>query len=149
MSQSLRDREFLAAPADRTLYVQEAMVARLRDHEGAFRLLAGRVYDRPPQNVVLPYASFGESIALPFDAQGLRGQEMDITIHVWSRKPGAAECRQIAAQISDALHWHRLGLAEGTSVLCRHTSTRVMGDPDGITSHGVLHFTVITSDKET
>lgn len=130
--------------ADRTLEVQKAIVARLKAHTGTDALVNDRVYDRPPQGVVFPYIAVDETIAIPFDAQALRGMTLVVTLHVWSRLPGAVECRAIMAAVNDALHWHALAIEAGTLVMCRATMRRTMGDPDGITTHGVMNFDITT-----
>lgn len=130
--------------ADRTLEAQKAVVARLKAHGGINAIIAGRVYDRPPQNVVFPYVTLGPVTAVPFDAEGLRGSEMAFSLHVWSRKPGAVEMRQIMAAIYAAMHWHELALDAGKAVMCRVSGRREIEDSDGITSHGMLDLQILT-----
>lgn len=130
--------------ADRVLEVQAAIVARLVADAGVHALVADRIYDRVSEGVTFPYIQIGDAVVLAFDAQGLRGQEINVSLHAWSRKPGRVECRQIMAAIYIALHWHNLSLSSGALVLCRESGRRDMDDPDGVTSHGVIDFTIIT-----
>jgi hypothetical protein len=130
--------------ADRVPEAQKAVVARLKAHTGTNAIIAGRVYDRPPQDVVFPYVSLGPVTAIPFDAQGLRGSDMLFTLHLWTRTPGAIGMRLLAAQVYAALHWHALTLDAGTAVMCRINGRREITDPDGITSHGMLDLQILT-----
>jgi hypothetical protein len=130
--------------ADRALEIQKAVVARLKAHSGVAALIAGRVYDRAPEGVAFPYVSIGPAFVTPFDAQAMRGTEVVLQLDVWSRKPGAVECRQIMAAINAALHWHDLALDAGKAVLCRASSRRNMPDPDGVTTHGVVELSILT-----
>lgn len=130
--------------ADRTLEIQAAFVAALKAHAGVSALVGARVYDRIPEAAAVPNISIGSVSGDPFDAVGLRGQRNIFDVHAWSEKPGAVECRQIMAQINDALHWADLTLSAGTAVRCNVISKRDTADPDGVTHHGTVTFEIIT-----
>jgi len=131
-------------PADSTLALQEAIVAALKASSPIGSLIADRVYDRPPQDVVFPYISLGPEQAEPFDAQLLDGWDVSLQIDTWSRKPGRVEARQIMTAIAGALHDQPLAVSGHAFVMGRMTMQTTMNDPDGVTVHGVQKFRFIT-----
>jgi len=122
---------------DPSVTVQGAVVPRLR---AAVPDVANRVFDRPPQNVAFPYLEFGETEVLTDDATCIQGVELFFTVHVWSRAIGAVEARSLCAAVKAALHDHPLSLAGFLLVDLSHRSTRILSDPDGVTTHGVVQF---------
>lgn len=130
--------------ADRTVEIQKAFVAILKADAGVAALVGARVYDKVPEATAFPYLSLGVVSGVPFDAEGLRGMQHIFDVHVWSRTVGAVECRRICAAVNEALHWAALTLDGGASVFCRATSRRDMDDPDGVTTHGVVTFEILT-----
>ena len=119
--------------------LQKALVARLGAEVPA---VSGRVYDRPPMQAVFPYLGIGETQATPDDAGCIDGATVYVTLHIWSRAVGAVECRQISDSILAAVRdWVPDLSADGFVVAdLSCTSARVMGDPDGLTTHGILSF---------
>lgn len=71
--------------------LQVAIVTCLKADADVTALIAGRVYDRVPQGVSLPYVSFGPTQELPEDADGLDLSDLFIQLSVWSDDPGFAE----------------------------------------------------------
>jgi hypothetical protein len=136
--------------ADRTLEIQAAIYAALVADAGVGALVGDKIYDAAydPATAtgtpVPPYITIGAVSAIPMDGTLLRGMEHLFDVHVWSEKPGAVECRQIMAAVYGALHWADLTLSAGTAVFCRMTSRRDFADPDGVTTHGVVTFEIIT-----
>lgn len=130
--------------ADRTLEVQKALVAALKAAAGVSALVGARVYDRAPDGVTFPYLQVRHVATTPADAQGRRGSEALWTVDVWSRAPGAVECRRIMAAVHGALHWATPTLDAGSVVMCRENGRRDVADPDGVTTHGMLDFIIVT-----
>lgn len=130
--------------ADSTLPVQAAIVAALKADAGVAALVGGRVYDRAPEDAAFPYLSIGPEIAQPFEAQALDGWEMSLQLDAWSRKPGRVECRQIMAASYAALHDAALSVAGEHLVMVVLELQLTMDDPDGVTTHGVQKFRIIT-----
>jgi hypothetical protein len=127
---------------DPALAVQGAYVARLKSQITA---VASRVYDRAPQNVVFPFIQIGDIQTVEDGADCIDGTEVFVTLHVWSRAVGRVEARQVAASCRLALHeWLPDLTANGfRCVEHMHRDTRVMEDPDGLTSHGILNFRLL------
>ena len=130
--------------SDATLPVQAAIVAALKADAGVGAVVGDRIYDRAPEGVAFPYVSIGAETGSPWEGSTLSGWEMVLQIDIWSRKPGAVEARQAMAAVSAALHRAEMTIAGNAFVLCNLESQRTMGDPDGVTTHGVQLYRIIT-----
>jgi hypothetical protein len=132
----------VADPA--SLALQKALVARLRAEVAS---LAGRVYDRAPQEVAFPHVELGAIEIVDAAAAGdcVEPLEATVTLHVWSRATGAVECRRIAGAIRAALRgWTPDLTAEGwRAAPVEVGQLRDMEDPDGLTTHGVVTLTAL------
>jgi hypothetical protein len=128
--------------SDPALSVQMAYVARLRASVPA---VSGRVHDRVPQSVGFPHLQIGDIQTVEDGADCIDGTEVTVTLHVWSRATGAVEARSIAASCRLCLHeWLPDLSAQGfRCVEHMHRDTRLVGDPDGVTSHAVLTFRLL------
>jgi hypothetical protein len=127
---------------DPSVAVQGALVSRLKAEIGS---VSGRVHDRAPQDVAFPHLQVGEIQIVDDGVDCLEAVEVFATIHVWSRAVGSVEARTIAGACRAALHgWlPDLAAAGWRCVDHLHRDTRVMGDPDGKTTHGILVFRLL------
>lgn len=114
--------------------LQRLVVARLK---AAVPSVAGRVYDGPAEDAVMPYVSIGPSYWSDDDAECIEGRSEVIQIDIWaSNRPnkGAAKdaTDEVAAALkdwsSDAIAMHPLRVA----------LARVMDDPAPGVVHGVV-----------
>ncbi len=123
--------------SDPALALQGAIVARLRAQVSG---LGGRVYDRAPQTVAFPHLEIGETQTLDDAVQCIEVTEVYITLHLWSRAVGAVEARTLASAIRAAVaDWTPdLAAAGFVCIEFRHRETRVMADPDDVTTHAVI-----------
>lgn len=128
--------------SDPALALQGAIIARLRAQVAA---LSNRVYDRAPQTVAFPYAEFGETQTLDDGAECIDGTEVYVTLHVWSRAIGAVEARTLSAAIRTAVKDWRpdLSAALYRCIDFQHRETRVLADPDDVTTHAVITLRAI------
>lgn len=102
-------------------------------------IVAARVYDRPPAGAAAPYISFGPSDQVEDDADCLTGHVAALQIDCWSEaQDGMRECKALVTAVKKALHNLSGDLTTGALVSARVTLVRVMPDPDGITTHGVI-----------
>lgn len=110
---------------------------------------SGRIYDRPPQSVTFPYVEIGESQAIPDDVSTTTAEPGDdgvaetLDLHVWSREAGQKEAKDIAAAIKFALHGQSLAVDGRASALAWVRSIRMLRDPDGKTTHGVVTVEIV------
>lgn len=128
--------------ADPSLALQGAINTRLRSQVSG---VSNRVFDRVPADVVFPYIELGEFQTLDDGAQCHDGQEVYVTLHVWSRAVGQVEVKTIGAAVRGALHEAELTLAGWQFLEIAHQDTRYLKDPDGLTSHAVLTFRALTA----
>ena len=111
--------------------------------------LANGVYDRVPSDpfgTKTAYISFGPEDAQEDDAEGITGIEVTIQIDVWSRAPGFVECKRLTDLVRKALHRKSLTLTENALVDVWVFLARVVRDPDGETSHGVVQATFMIEE---
>lgn len=128
--------------SDPSLALQGAIIARLRAQVVG---LSGRAYDRAPQTVAFPHVEFGETQTLDDGADCVDGTEIYITLHLWSRAVGAVEARMLSAAIRTAVRDWRpdLSAAGYRCIDFQHRETRVLADPDDVTTHAVVTLRAI------
>jgi len=87
------------------LATQVGVRAALAANSGVTDIVAGRIYDEPPQDVVFPYVRFNAITPNAFDTDTIEGAEVSISIEAHSRSAsGRVEAAQIAEAIKAALH---------------------------------------------
>lgn len=131
-----------------TYELQGAIVQRLKNDPALSAMIGGRVYDDIPRSngqvsATFPFVSFGPVDETSDDATCITGFEISIQLDVWSRAQGFPECRQIIDLVRRALLNEELELTVNSLVDFTHRMTQTLRDPDGITSHGVLHFVAL------
>jgi hypothetical protein len=127
--------------------LQTLIFQRLTGFAGVTALVGARVYDHPSKDVVYPYISFGASDYQPEDYDCIAARTETQQIDIWSRKQdGKRECKTIVDAVKAALHGYAANPVEGALVDMRVTMVRVMDDPDGITSHGVIQLEMLVEE---
>lgn len=123
--------------------LQAALVTALK----AAQIAAGRIYDTVPTNPVFPYVQIGDDQVIGDDVECAEISAITTRIHVWSRAIGFPECKEICGAVRSALRATPLVLAGFTVAETRFEQTQYLRDPDGLTRHGVIEFTVtVTHD---
>lgn len=133
--------------ADSLWDVQTGVYARLTGAAGLTALLAGGaagVRDHVPPGTAFPYVVLGEAAARPLDTQDTSGNDIALTLHIYSRGAGMKETKNIMAAIDAALHNAAFAVPNHTLVLCRRLEAAVSLESDGLTRHGVQRFQLIT-----
>lgn len=120
--------------------LQKAVYARLIADTALAALVDGRVFDRVPSDAGKPYISFGPVTADDDSADCIDGLSVSMQIDAWSVAVGFAEVKAIAEAVRKAIASADLSLATHALADLTHRSTRVMRDPDGLTSHAVITF---------
>jgi hypothetical protein len=105
------------------------------------------VLDHAGPNQSYPYVTIGEFLGEPADTLGELGADLDLTVHVWSRQPGMKETQELMTRVKNTLHRQRLSAAGFQWVDTIWTNALTMREPDGMTRHGVLRFTVQTFES--
>lgn len=119
--------------------LQAAIYAALTSDAVLMALING-VYDRVPDapfGTNEAYISFGPEFTVYEDIECTEIEEINMQIDVWSRKVGRVHCKRIVAEARRVL----LALPELTEnalVLAETPLTRILTDPDGLTTHGII-----------
>jgi hypothetical protein len=123
-----------------SLELQGAIVARLKQDPAVAALVGDRIYDDVPGTAVFPYVSLGPSAELSDDVDCIVGFEITFQIDAWSRAVGSPEVRRVADAVRRALTGADITLADNALLSFEHRQTRVIRDPDGLTSHAAIAF---------
>jgi hypothetical protein len=145
------------------LAVQQALYAKLIANAPLALLLAEdpdggspsrpAVYDKPPQpefpenEDAFPFVTIGDTTAAEFDTDDLDGQEMTVTIHVWSRYNGSKQVKEVSDAIHAALHRQSLGVQGAHEVYCYWEFAESIPEPDPLVQHGVTRFRILTMEE--
>jgi hypothetical protein len=124
--------------------LRAAIEAKLMASTALTDLIGDRVYDRVPSQPIYPLVTIGNMQMLPESADGVDAAETVVTIHVWDQFKQADKSRVVGGTVVNALHDEALR-TEGIgtqSVLLE--SANYLRDPDGITNHAVLTFSILT-----
>ena len=94
-----------------------------------------------------PFIEIADSQQIPNDASkddGTTDTGVDefIDIHSWSRYRGQREVKEIMQAVYAALHHLNLTVTGRTTAFCWLDDSRVTGDPDGLTRHGIQTFRI-------
>jgi hypothetical protein len=120
------------------LELQGVVVDVLRNDPELVQLVDRRAYDRVPENVVFPYISCGPTFDVEDDADCIFGSDISFQLDVWSRAVGFPEAKRICNAVRNAVHERDIQLTENALVMIQCRGIRVLRDPDGLTSHGVV-----------
>lgn len=98
------------------------------------------VLDDVPQGQAFPYVVIGEDVTTPGALIDIDSEEIDATLHVWSRYAGRKEAKELMAAVKAALHDQPLAVDGQDLVLLRFSFETLFIEPDGLTRHGVIRF---------
>lgn len=111
-------------------------------------LVGDRIYDRPSISVTAPFITFGPSDSIPDDHECIDGRIENVQLDVWSEaQDGKRECKAIVDAVKAALHDAVGSLTVGALVTMRVTLVRVMDDPDGRTTHGIVQVEAVIEEE--
>lgn len=128
-----------------TLEVRDAIVDALKNVPAIMAIAAG-IYDRPPPEPFgktgkTAYVSLGAADTVEDDADCIAGLETTIQVDIWSRAPGRREGTELTDLVRRALHRQPLTIAGNAICDAWVVLTRILDDPDGKTTHGVVQAT--------
>jgi hypothetical protein len=136
---------------DPSVNLQRAIITALLNDPATVAIAGKGVYDRVPRdpstgdpNVPFPMVTLGETQTLPELAECTDAADSFVTLHTWSRKVGSVEAKNLNTAVAAALHDKPLTLASGTLQSLLLQESRIINDPDGLTTHGVLTFHSLT-----
>jgi len=99
------------------------------------------VFDDTPENEVFPYITMGILTGRDWSDKFTPGQEVQITVHIWSQYAGKKEVLAIGDEVVQAITKQPpLSLAGFNAVVDELDSHNVIMDIDGFTRHAILTF---------
>ena len=108
-------------------------------------LLGGaKIYDEPPRAAAYPYVTLGETRISDYSDGDGPGEELQLTVHAWSRQGGHREAHMIAGALLQALDDAPLNLTDHTLVNFRFAVADVRREADGRTYHALVRFRAVT-----
>lgn len=113
---------------------------------GRLAVLSCPVHDAVPQNASFPYVTIGEDTAIDWGSKTSNGQEVTVTLHVWSRYNGYAEAKLIGGEVIELITVVPLIMAGFTADPARLDLQEFIIDSDGITRHGIIRFRLFISE---
>lgn len=125
----------------------DAALARQRTISGT-AATSPAIYDNVPQGVygddlAFPYVVIGDDSENAFNTDDSQGSDATVDVHIWSRRMGRAETKEIQGLVFDALSRQSLAIADKNLINIEQTTALTYLDPDGKTRHGVQSFRVI------
>lgn len=124
--------------------IQAAITALLLADTELTALVVDRVYDKIPNVPAFPYITIGEAQMLPELGECTDAAETRVTIHTWTRFKAFGSDKRLGKIIIQLLHDGELTISNGNVQSMLLESARYLRDPDGLTSHGVLTFSLLT-----
>ncbi|MBZ4023251.1 hypothetical protein CKO11_12360 [Rhodobacter sp. TJ_12] len=126
----------MAAPA---LELQGAIVAAVRADSSLMALIAD-IYDRPPADPfgdAQGYVTFGpEDTSTETGCVGI--ETVTLQLDVWSRRVGRVHAKQILHELTRVVF--AVVTVENPIVSRGEPFKRIIEDPDGVTTHGILQL---------
>ncbi|MHC3940221.1 DUF3168 domain-containing protein [Paenochrobactrum sp. BZR 201-1] len=123
---------------------QDLLLAKLKADPVVASLVGSRIWDSPPSSPEFPYITLGATDFTPTDVDCIDMREETVQIDVWTRANGRKwQCKQIVDAVVNVMRRLDGDLSSGTLIDGRIEIARVLDDPDGITTHGVVQFTGI------
>lgn len=128
--------------------IQESIYDILTNDAALMSMITG-VFDFVPDNENYPYVQIGEATTGPFETYDRYGQEVTLTIHVYSQRVGP-NAYQGMKQIDDIMNRVQMLLARTYfpvdgwgDVGCWGDYEQTLLESDGITRHGILRYRML------
>lgn len=122
--------------------LQKAMHAALVGDTTLATLVAGRIYDRPPDDVAYPFITLGDTdVAVAGDGEDAAHM---LVLVIWSRAKGRREAKEIMSCIYEALHEAPLTLVGHVLVNMRFEQASLKYASDADALRGKIRFRAFT-----
>lgn len=123
--------------------LQKLVWETLTGDAAVIAIVGNRVFDRPPTGAQAPYVCFGPSDMTDDEADCIPGYVEALQIDCWSEaQDGKRECKALVSAVKKCLHKLTGNLDVGALASARVSLTRVVDDPDGISTHGIVTLEV-------
>ena len=112
-------------------------------------LLGGaRVYDEVPGGTAFPYVTLGECRIADWSTGSEAGEELNLTLHAWSRQGGHKQAHEIAGALLAALDDAPLTVSGHALVNLRFALADIRREADGRTYHALVRFRAVVEPAE-
>lgn len=130
------------------LATQKALYDKLKSNAYLASLVTD-IYDNPPEETsAYPYVTIGEAVHNEFDTDTDEGNDVTVSVHVWSRDRGRKEVKEIQNAIYLALSRQELSVIGYNFINCQFVTSQSFLDSDGKTRHGVQDFQILLDELE-
>lgn len=123
------------------LSIQKTVFARLRADQDLMMKITG-VFDEVPRDQLMPYVTVGDATSSPFRTMSRFGEEVTITLHIWSQYNGFKESLEILEDLNRLLADQELEVTGYDTVACFYEFSETIRDPDGITRHVPVRYRI-------
>ena len=132
--------------------IQQAIAAKLTADVQLMLLLTGGIVDfrAIPPGQTYPFLTIGDSTEVPDDRLGRNGYDTTVTLHIFSRQPGAKECQAILTRLNALLNKQPLALGPQNHVGTWYEFSQPMGDPsDDRITHMPVRYRIQAQEPTT
>lgn len=132
--------------SEATLAAARLAVVTLRARPALTALVpALNIIDKNQRPEVFPCIIVGEAQAVADDADCIVGDEVFLTLHVWTEEDGLLAVKNIVGEMRRAFRDVE-GLQDGFEVSLHWSDVVFLRDPDGLHSHAVVTVRALTED---
>lgn len=129
---------------------QSAIYSKLTNNADIMSRVVG-IFDAVPQtengsDTEFPYITIGEAVHSEWDTDNTIGNDVSVTIHVWSRYRGRRETKEIQGMIFNALHRQDLTYEGFDFISIDFEASQSFLDADGLTRHGIQTFRILIDE---
>lgn len=124
--------------------IRTAIETKLLAEPALAALIVDRIYDRVPPSPTYPLVTIGNMQVIPESADATDAAETAVTIHVWDQFKQVDKSRKVGGAVVNALHEEELQTVDSGTQSMLLESANYLRDPDGVTNHAVLTFSVLT-----
>jgi hypothetical protein len=103
------------------------------------------VYDVVPTTPTYPFVIVGDDASKDWSTSEAYGEDVTVTVHVWSQDTDRAELKTIQQQIYDALHDQNLAVSGFNVAALLFVSAESVFDEDKDALHGTSKFRCLLS----
>jgi hypothetical protein len=127
--------------------IQQAIYSRLTGDATLMGKITG-VFDQVPENQPFPYVTIGEYTSVPFRTMTRFGEEVTVTLHIWSQYNGFKEALDILDDMNRLLADKEDITVTGYDlVACFYEFSETLRDPDGMTRHVPVRYRFIVQKQ--
>jgi hypothetical protein len=126
--------------------IQKAIYTTLTSDSALMAKITG-VFDNVPDNQPYPYITIGEATSSRFRTFSRFGEEVFITLHIWSQYAGFKEANDILNDMNRLLADQNLTTSGWDTISCFYDFSETLRDSDGVTRHIVVRYRILTQKQ--